>query len=249
MGALHQGHASLIRRALGECPRVVVSIFVNPLQFGPGEDLSRYPRAVEEDLALCQALGVEAVFTPSPEEFYPPGFATRVVPEGCALPLEGERRPGHFSGVATVLVRLFGMLQPARAYFGEKDFQQLQVVRQLVRDLNLPVTVVGCPIVRDQGGLALSSRNRYLSPEQRERARVLYQALQAAQQAFSAGERLASALRARMLEVLTIPEAQVDYAVVVDTELREVPQATRGTHLLVAATLFGIRLIDHLELL
>ena len=179
MGFLHAGHVALVERARRENQRVAVSIFVNPTQFGPSEDLARYPRDLERDSALLAGAGCDAVFVPEVAEMYPPGAATLVDVGPVASPLEGERRPGHFSGVATVVLKLFGIVQPARAYFGEKDAQQLAVIRRMTRDLDVPVDVVGCPTVREADGLALSSRNSYLTPDERRAASVLYRALTA----------------------------------------------------------------------
>lgn len=177
MGALHDGHASLIRRARKECGAVAVSIFVNPKQFGPNEDLSRYPRPFKDDAALCRREGVDLLFHPTPEGMYPPGFSTLVRVAGVSEPFEGRRRPGHFDGVATVVLRLLTLVGPDRAYFGEKDWQQLQVVKRLAEDVGGPWKIVGCPTVRETDGLALSSRNRFLSPEERALAPALRRAL------------------------------------------------------------------------
>jgi pantoate--beta-alanine ligase len=189
MGYLHEGHLSLVRRARAECASVVASIFVNPTQFGPHEDLSTYPRDLPRDLSLLQAEGVDLVWTPTPEVMYPPGFQTWVSVEQVTQPLEGARRPGHFRGVTTVVAKLFTGVQPQKAYFGQKDAQQAVVVRQMARDLNFPVDVVVCPTVREPDGLAMSSRNAYLDPQRRQAASVLYRALIAARAAFEAGER------------------------------------------------------------
>ncbi|MDL2345667.1 pantoate--beta-alanine ligase, partial [Deinococcus sp. MIMF12] len=187
MGSLHEGHAQLIRRARAECGVVAVSVFVNPTQFGPGEDLSRYPRDLERDLRLAGDAGADVLFHPEAEAMYPPGHATTVQVGGVSGPLEGESRPGHFDGVATVVLKLLNLVGPQRAYFGEKDWQQLAVVRRMVRDLSVPVEIVGVPTVRGASGLALSSRNSYLTPQQRERATVLSRALRAVQSAAASG--------------------------------------------------------------
>ena len=175
MGYLHEGHVSLARRAHEECDRVVASIFVNPTQFGANEDLSKYPRDLKRDLTLLEAAGVDLVWTPTPEVMYPPNFATWVDVEGLTKPLEGAARPGHFRGVTTVVAKLFNAVQPQKAYFGQKDAQQAAVIRQMTRDLNFPVEIVVCPIIREADGLAMSSRNTYLSPEERQAATILFQ--------------------------------------------------------------------------
>jgi pantoate--beta-alanine ligase len=250
MGALHAGHKSLIESARARNSFVVVSIFVNPTQFGPQEDLSRYPRTFETDLALCAECGVDLVFQPRPEEMYPAGFRTFVEVTGLQDVLEGAARPGHFRGVATVVLKLFNLVQPERAYFGQKDAQQARVIRQMVHDLNVPVEVVVLPTVREPDGLALSSRNRYLDAEQRRQAASLHAALTSASSAFLAGERDAGALKATLLRALaTAPSAEVDYAAVVDPDsfapLERVGQAA----LLALAVRFGAtRLIDNLTL-
>ncbi len=195
MGYLHPGHLSLVRRARSECASLVASIFVNPTQFGPEEDLSTYPRDLPRDLALLEAEGVDLVWTPTAEVMYPPDFQTWVTVEKVTQPLEGARRPGHFRGVVTVVAKLFNGVRPDKAYFGQKDAQQAVVIQRLVRDLSYPIEVVVCPIVREPDGLAMSSRNTYLEPAQRQAATVLYRGLSAARQAFQAGERRAGRLR------------------------------------------------------
>jgi pantoate--beta-alanine ligase len=194
MGYLHQGHLSLVRRARAECVSVAASIFVNPAQFGPEEDLSTYPRDLPQDLEMLEAEGVSLVWIPTPNVMYPPGFQTWVTVSKVAEPLEGRLRPGHFRGVVTVVTKLFAGVQPQKAYFGQKDAQQAVVIRQMTRDLNLPIDIVVCPIVREQDGLAMSSRNTYLDPQQRQAATVLYRALTHARAAFEAGERNARLL-------------------------------------------------------
>jgi pantoate--beta-alanine ligase len=218
MGYLHAGHLSLIRMARSQNRRVVVSIFVNPLQFGPAEDFAAYPRDEARDLALLEAAGVDAVFMPSPAEVYPPGFATSVTLHGPLVErLEGARRPGHFAGVATVVTKLFTIMQPTHAYFGQKDAQQVAVVRRFVADLNLPVRIVVGPIVREPDGLALSSRNVYLAPAERQAALVLHRALDTAKTAVENGEDDAARIRAIMRDVIARePLATLDYADVVD---------------------------------
>jgi pantoate--beta-alanine ligase len=251
MGAFHDGHLSLMRRARDERDAVVVSIFVNPLQFGPGEDLSRYPRDEERDLSMAKKLGVEVMFAPNVEEMYPAGHQEVIVDPGpLGERLEGARRPGHFRGVATVVAKLFDVVGPSTAYFGEKDAQQLAVVRRMVRDLSLPIEVVGSPTVREPDGLATSSRNAYLSPEQREAAGCLFLALSEAAEMARGGERDAATLVAAMArEMGATPEARIDYAAVVDEEtFEEVGTITGPARALVAARFGETRLIDNLLL-
>jgi pantoate--beta-alanine ligase len=251
MGAFHDGHASLMRRARDERDHVAVSIFVNPLQFGPGEDLSRYPRDEDRDLSIAGQLGVDVVFAPSVEEMYPTGRPEVTVDPGhLGDRLEGAVRPGHFRGVATVVAKLFDVVGPSTAYFGEKDAQQLAVIRRVVRDLSLPVEVQGCPTVREPDGLATSSRNAYLSPEQREAAGCLFLALSEAAQMARGGERDAASLVAAMArEIGATPEARIDYAAVVDDETFEEVSAIAGpARALVAARFGDTRLIDNLLL-
>lgn len=251
MGYLHEGHAALIRRARQENALVVVSIFVNPMQFGPTEDLARYPRDLNRDLRVCAEAGAQVVFTPDAGVMYPPGFSTQVSLTGVSEPLDGAARPGHFTGVATVVLKLLNLVQPDRAYFGEKDWQQLAVIRRMVADLNVPVQVVGVPTVRADSGLALSSRNSYLGAEQQARATVLSRALQAVQAAYAAGERDTARLEQAGLDVLgTDPEVQPDYLAVVPPDLQRQPTVTPDplNRVLVAARMFGVRLIDNLPL-
>ncbi|MDH2326516.1 pantoate--beta-alanine ligase [Cereibacter sp. SYSU M97828] len=229
MGALHDGHLSLVRAAKAECDRVIVTIFVNPTQFNNPDDLAKYPRTEESDAALLAAEGVDAIFAPLPEEVYPDGFATTVSVSGVSEPLEGAHRPGHFDGVATVVTKLFGMTRADRAYFGEKDWQQLQVVRRLVADLNLPVIIVGCPTLREADGLAMSSRNARLSPDARAKAPALYRAMQVA--------RTGDLDRARA-EILAAGFESIDYL--------EIADLGGVRRVLVAATLDGVRLIDNM---
>ncbi len=198
MGALHEGHLSLVRAAEAECDCTVVSIYVNPSQFGPSEDFAQYPRTLEKDLALLSGCRTDVVFAPSNEEVYPPEHATWVEPGPLAESLEGACRPGHFRGVATIVLKLLGMVQPDTAYFGQKDFQQALVIKRMVADLNVPVAIRVCPTVREADGLALSSRNRYLSPAARQRAVVLWQSLRLAGELVARGERSAPAIAARM---------------------------------------------------
>ncbi|MCS7159434.1 MAG: pantoate--beta-alanine ligase, partial [Gemmatales bacterium] len=250
MGALHEGHASLIRAARRDTDFVVVSIFVNPTQFGPNEDYQRYPRTPEADWALCRQEGVDLVFNPSVEEMYPAGFCTWVEVTGLQDVLCGRSRPGHFRGVATVVLKLFNIVQPDIAYFGQKDAQQARIIRQLVRDLNVPVEIRVCPIVRAADGLALSSRNAYLAPQERHRATVLYRALQTAQKLVSQGERDALLVRQRLVELISAtPGATLDYAEIVDPEtLRPVTQITQPVLAALAVRIGSTRLIDNMIL-
>ncbi len=251
MGYLHEGHLSLVRRARKENAQTLATIFVNPAQFGPGEDLSRYPRDLERDLELLRKVSCDAVFAPAAEEIWRPGHDTWVEPGAVARPLEGERRPGHFRGVATVVLKLFGIATPTRAYFGEKDAQQLAVIRAMAADLDLPVEVIGCAIVREPDGVAMSSRNKYLGPEDRAAAPVLYRALTAARDRWRAGERNPRALRAVMEQAVAAePRAALDYAVVADPRTFVEPEtAAEGSLLLMAARVGPPRLIDNLALL
>ena len=247
MGALHEGHASLIRAARGETGFVVVSIFVNPTQFGPNEDFHRYPRPLEHDLELCGREGVDLVFHPGVEEMYPPDFRTFAEVTGLQNVLCGASRPGHFRGVVTVVLKLFTIVGPDVAYFGQKDAQQARIIHQMVRDLDVPVEVRVCPIVRAADGLALSSRNEYLTPEQRRHATVLHRALREAQARIEGGERDAAAVRRALAERLAVaPGAVVDYAAVVDYDTLQPVERLRGQVLIaVAAKFSGTRLIDN----
>ena len=250
MGYLHEGHASLVRRARAECSHVAATVFVNPAQFGPGEDLARYPRDLARDQALLAGVGCDLLFAPEAPEVYPPGFGTTVDPGPVSLPLEGERRPGHFRGVATVVLKLFNVFQPQRAYFGQKDAQQLAVIRRMARDLDLPVEVVGCPTVREADGLARSSRNAYLEPEERRAAPVLFQALSRAKAQWDAGVRDPEALRAAMRETLAAePRARVDYVSAADPlTFRELHAPAPSALLSMAVFLGKARLIDNVVL-
>jgi pantoate--beta-alanine ligase len=250
MGYLHEGHLSLVRRAKGECEHVVVSIFVNPTQFGPQEDLSRYPRDLDRDLNLLESLGVDLVWTPTAEIMYPNRYQTWVEVETVTRPLEGAMRPGHFRGVTTVVAKLFNGVQPHRAYFGQKDAQQAAVIRQMTRDLNFPIEIVICPIVREPDGLAMSSRNVYLDPEQRKAATVLYRSLTAAKNAYENGERDAEKLRQIMKDMIdTEPLAQMQYVSCADYDtLEELETATGKTLLSMAVFLGKTRLIDNFVL-
>jgi pantoate--beta-alanine ligase len=248
MGALHEGHLSLVRQAQIRCDVVVVSIFVNPTQFGPAEDLARYPRNPEKDFELLKSLKVQAVFVPSDTDIYPAGFSTFVDPGPIATVFEGAMRPGHFRGVATVVLKLFNIVGPDMAFFGQKDFQQVVVVRRLVQDLSLPVRIVVCPIVREADGLARSSRNVYLSAEDRQAALVLPYSLKRAEEMLQAGEAEAQKLLEEMRKAFAAePRVQLDYAAIVDPiTLEPVSQVIPGSVALVAARLGAVRLIDNL---
>lgn len=248
MGYLHDGHASLMRAARAATDVVVTSIFVNPLQFAPDEDLDAYPRDLTGDTALAEANGVDLLFAPTTAEMYPEPVLTTVSVREVSAPLEGRTRPTHFDGVATVVAKLFSIVGPCTAYFGEKDFQQLAVVRRMASDLSLPVTVVGCPTVREADGLAMSSRNAYLTAEERAAAPVVHRALLAGRAAVEAGATDPAVVRAAMADVLAAePLAEPDYAEVVDAATFAVPDPLAGTlRLLVAARFGGARLIDNL---
>ena len=247
MGALHAGHLSLVRRAKGENDAVVASIFVNPAQFGPKEDLASYPRALERDLDLLAKEGVALVLVPEPAAIYPPGFETWVEPGPLAARLEGERRPGHFRGVLTVVAKLFHALEPDRVYFGQKDAQQSLLIRRMARDLDFPLEIVVCPIVRESDGLALSSRNVSLTQEERRAAPVLSRALAAASAAWDAGERRGDALRRVALTVLaTEPLAKPDYVSAADPATLVETDGLADRLLLSTAVRFGsTRLLDN----
>jgi pantoate--beta-alanine ligase len=250
MGYLHEGHLTLIRRAKDECENVVVSIFVNPTQFGANEDLSKYPRDLEHDLSLIQPLGVNLVWTPTAEIMYPTGYQTWVEVEAMTRPLEGSMRPTHFKGVTTVVAKLFNAIQPHKAYFGQKDAQQAAVIRQMTRDLNFPVDVIVCPTVREADGLAMSSRNKYLEGDERKAATVLFRALSAAKSAYESGERSAEVLRIKMKEVLeSEPRAQTQYVSCADYDTLEELDMIKGKTLLSIAVVLGkTRLIDNFVL-
>ena len=251
MGAFHEGHRSLMRRAKDERDVTVVSIFVNPLQFGDARDLETYPRDERSDLDAAERAGVDLVFAPSVDEMYPRGEPEVTVDPGpLGERFEGASRPGHFRGVATVVAKLFATVGACSAYFGEKDAQQLAVIRRLVRDLSVPVEVRCCPVVRDPDGLALSSRNRLLSPEQREAATCLFLALSEAAELARGGERDAGKLVAAMArEIGATPHARIDYVAVVDEDtFEELPEIARSARALVAARFGGVRLIDTLLL-
>jgi pantoate--beta-alanine ligase len=250
MGYLHAGHLSLVARAKAEGAAVAVSIFVNPTQFAPSEDLDRYPRDLPRDLGLLEAAGVDFVFTPEAAEIYPPGFDTRIEIGGVTEVLEGAARPGHFAGVATVVAKLFNIVQPTRAYFGQKDAQQSIVIRKLVRDLDMPVEVIVAPTVRETDGVALSSRNSYLGPAERAAAPVIFRALNAARALFDAGERNADVLRQAMRQTIEAePLMRVDYVSITDpVTLRELAAVEQQALASMAARLGGTRLIDNLVL-
>lgn len=251
MGYLHAGHLQLVRRARAECDHVAASIFVNPAQFGPAEDLQRYPRDHQRDLGLFEAEGVALVFAPSVAEMYPAGYSTWVEVEGVTEPLEGERRPGHFRGVATVVCKLFNIVGAEQAYFGQKDAQQTVVVRRMARDLDIPSVIVVVPTVREADGLAMSSRNVYLDPAQRVAAPVLYRALRRAEELWGRGERDAETLRGAMRATLaTEPSASLDYASVADAQtLCEAAGTIVDPVLASVAVRFGAtRLIDNIRL-
>jgi pantoate--beta-alanine ligase len=250
MGALHEGHLSLVRKARAECDHVGVSIFVNPAQFGANEDLDRYPRNLERDLKLLEPLGVDLVWTPSADAVYPPGFETWVSVEEVSKGLEGGRRRGHFRGVATVVAKLFNVFVPDKAFFGQKDAQQVVVIKRIVEDLSFPVEIVICPTVREADGLALSSRNAYLSSEERQAATVLFRALSAGRTAYELGERDGSSLRAAMQGILDgEPLAQVDYLSAADPiTLAEIDRSEAGILLSLAVRIGKTRLIDNILL-
>ncbi len=248
MGFLHDGHLSLVEKARRECRTVAVSIFVNPTQFGPTEDLAAYPRDLPRDLASLEATGVDLVWTPAPEVIYPPGFQTWVTVEGVSQGLEGERRPGHFRGVATIVTKLFHAFQPQKAYFGQKDAQQAAVIRRLTADLDCPTEIVVCPTVREPDGLAMSSRNTYLDPGERRAATVLYRALEAGRRAYAAGERDADRLRQILQTVLAEePRAEVQYISAADPNtLQELHGPVESALLSLAVCIGKTRLIDNL---
>jgi pantoate--beta-alanine ligase len=250
MGYLHEGHLSLARRARQDCKSVAVSIFVNPTQFGPNEDLSKYPRDLKRDLSMLEEAGVDLVWTPTPEIMYPPGFQTWVEVQDVSQGLEGAQRPGHFRGVSTVVAKLFNAVRPEKAYFGQKDAQQAAVIRRMTADLNFPIEIVVGPIIREMDGLAMSSRNVYLDEAQRRAATVLYRALNEAKGAYDDGERDAGKLRDIMKQTIaTEPLAQVQYVSCADYETLKELDTIKGTALLSMAVFFGkTRLIDNIIL-
>ncbi|MES2333725.1 MAG: pantoate--beta-alanine ligase [Pseudomonadota bacterium] len=247
MGALHDGHLSLARRARSECDRVITTIFVNPRQFNNPEDLKKYPRTLEADAALLATVPVDAIFAPPVEEVYPEGFITNVTMQGVAQPLEGHMRPGHFDGVATVVTKLFGMTLADRGYFGQKDWQQLQVVLRLARDLNLPVEVVGCETIREADGLAMSSRNVRLTAEGRAKAPVLYAAITRAAQDIREGHSDRMAIREAAEAMRAAGFSRVEYIELRDSEtLMPSDDPRRPRRMLAAAWVDGVRLIDNI---
>jgi len=251
MGALHDGHLSLVTQVGVRADLRVLTIFVNPLQFAPTDDLDRYPRTLEADVERCATVGVDIVFAPAPDTMYPPGFQSHVEVEGITQPLEGEFRPGHFRGVTTVVNKLFNLVGPCAAAFGKKDFQQWRVLSRMVLDLSMPIEMLGCAIVREPDGLAMSSRNRYLSAADRERALGLSRGLRAAEAAWNAGERSADRLAAITREHVNACMDRIDYVAAVDPDtLLPPPAGTVPQRLvvLIAAHLGTTRLIDNLEL-
>ena len=250
MGFLHAGHLALVRQARETCASVVVSVFVNPTQFGPAEDFNAYPRNLERDLSMLEEAGTDLVWSPGAEDMYPPGYQTWITVDNVTQPLEGKIRPGHFRGVATVVAKLFNAVQPDKAFFGQKDAQQVAVIRQMVCDLNFPVEIVVCPTVREEDGLAMSSRNTYLNPDERQAASVLYHALTAAQAAFHAGERQAERLRQVIADTIDAePLARRQYVSCADPASLEEIQGEVGSALLSMAVFVGkTRLIDNLLL-
>ncbi len=254
MGYLHEGHLSLVRRARTECASVVASIFVNPTQFGPGEDLNTYPRDLPRDQRLLENEGVDLVWTPTPAVMYPEDFQTWVTVEKVTQPLEGARRPGHFRGVTTVVAKLFNGVLPQRAYFGQKDAQQARVIQQMTRDLNFPIQIVVCPIVREPDGLAMSSRNTYLDPDERRAATALHRALTQAQAAFDSGERDADVLRSIVTRTVgEEPLADLQYVSCAHPETLEELEAIAGDRALLSMAVYvgktrKTRLIDNVVL-
>lgn len=250
MGFLHEGHLSLVRAAQADCRSVAVSIFINPSQFGPNEDFEAYPRDMAADLAKLEAEGVDVVFTPGREDLYPEGFQTWVTVDEISKPLEGIVRPGHFRGVATVVAKLFNIVQPAKAYFGQKDAQQVAVLRRMVIDLDFPLEIVTCPTHRERDGLAMSSRNSYLKEAERKAAPALYRGLTAARQAFEAGERNAETLRLLVkAELAKEPLARIDYVSCADADtLQELDVVEKPALLSMAVYIGKTRLIDNMIL-
>jgi pantoate--beta-alanine ligase len=248
MGALHNGHLSLIERARQNCSMVVVSIFVNPKQFGPTEDFAKYPRALEADTERLADAGIQCLFLPESAEIYPENYSTYVNVEGLSERLEGHTRPGHFRGVSTVVMKLLQIVQPHVAYFGRKDAQQAQIISRMARDLNLDAEIVVCPIVREADGLAMSSRNAYLSPADRRAAAVLHRALQAAREEFQKGVRDSLQIQSAMRRILDgEPKARVDYAEIVDAEtFQPLTQMNRDAYVLLAVKFGETRLLDNM---
>lgn len=250
MGFLHEGHLSLVKHACKQSASVVVSIFVNPTQFAPTDDLDAYPRDLERDMGLLREAGVDLLWLPTPEEMYPPGFQTWVEAEEITKPLEGARRPGHFRGVTTVVTKLFNAVQPQMAFFGQKDAQQVAVIRRMVRDLNMPIEIVATPIVRERDGLAMSSRNTYLNEAERQAALVLFKSLTTAQSAYEKGERNADRLRGITEGIIAAePLARLEYVSCADYDsLEELAVVSGKTLLSTAVHLGGTRLIDNVVL-
>ncbi len=250
MGALHAGHISLIKKAKQQCEFVIVSIFVNPTQFGPNEDLNKYPRPFEADIALCKKNGVDAVFAPSAAEMYPEQNLTWVSVEKLSEPLCGKTRPTHFRGVATVCAKLFNIIQPDVAYFGQKDAQQVIIIKRMVADLNMPMRIVVCPIVREEDGLAMSSRNKYLDAKQRKDAPLLYASLQEAQLLIAGGERKSAFVKEQMKKILNISkQMEIDYISIVNADTLEEIEEIKGAVLIaLAVKMPSARLIDNIML-
>jgi pantoate--beta-alanine ligase len=247
MGALHEGHLSLVRAAKAECDCTVVTIYVNPSQFGPGEDLDRYPRTLPVDLEALAGCGAELVFAPTDDEVYRPGHSTWVEPGSLSRPLEGQCRPGHFRGVATIVLKLLNMVGAHAAYFGQKDYQQALVIRQMVRELDVPIEIRVCPTVREPDGLAMSSRNAYLDADARRQARVLWRSLQRAHELIEQGQRSAETIARQIREIIaTAEDARIDYVALVDPEtLEPVDRLAARTLAAVAVRIAGVRLIDN----
>ena len=250
MGYLHEGHMSLVKKARAENKSVVVSIYVNPTQFGPKEDLSKYPRDLDRDLAMLEKEGTDVVFFPSDKEMYPAGYDTWVTVENLTKPLEGDSRPTHFRGVTTIVTKLFNIVRPAKAYFGQKDAQQALVIKKMAADLNMNLKVVVCPTVREPDGLAMSSRNVYLNPEQRKAAPVLYQSLQLAKELFTGGERYSAVILEKMTVLIQKePLANIDYISISDTEtLAELKTISKSALISMAVRFGNTRLIDNVIL-
>lgn len=250
MGALHEGHMSLVRRSVSENGVTVVSVFVNPTQFGPNEDFAKYPRRLEEDARLCEKEGADFIFAPEAPELYPPDFSTYVEEQKLSKPLCGVSRPTHFRGVTTIVAKLFNIIRPDRAYFGQKDAQQAAVVKRMARDLDIPVEIVVVGIVRESDGLAMSSRNKYLAGDLRKEALVLSKALKACEKAFASGERDSAALKELMREAISqAPRARIDYVEVVDAEnLEPVERISRPSLVALAVFVGDTRLIDNTTL-
>jgi pantoate--beta-alanine ligase len=248
MGALHVGHISLVEAAVKDCDFVVVSVFVNPTQFGPGEDFENYPRPLEADLEICRQAGVDAVFAPTPAEMYPSDNLTWVTVEKLTEPLCGRSRPGHFRGVTTVCSKLFNIVAPDVAYFGQKDAQQAIAIKRMIADLNMPLKIVVCPTVREPNGLAVSSRNQYLSEQQREDAANIYKSLQTCRKLIDAGTTETAAITAEMRKILQqIPSAQIEYVSIVDAETLQSVEKIAGKVLAAVAVKVGpARLIDNI---